>query len=67
MPVNDPSPEKRPEPEDERAAARRRRLAAAFGEVLPEGTSDERGEGWGERTGESGDEWLRGEVPPHHG
>lgn len=67
MPVNDDPPERHRQPEDERAAARRRRLAAAFGEVLPERTGDERGEGWGERPGESGDEWLRGEVPPHHG
>ena len=47
-------------------AARRRRRAQVFGDVLPDGTRDERGDGWGDR--ESGsDEWLRGEVPPHHG
>jgi hypothetical protein len=38
-----------------------------FGDVLPDGTSDERGD-WGDRDRESGsDDWLRGEVPPHHG
>ena len=36
---------------------RRRRLAAVFGDVLPETTSDE----------DAGDRWLRSQVPPHHG
>ncbi len=45
---------------------RRRRRALVFGEVLPEGTRDERGEGWGD-TDRGSDEWLRGQVPPHHG
>lgn len=42
---------------------RRRRLAAVFGDVLPETTSDERDES------ESGtaEEWLKRQVPPHHG
>jgi hypothetical protein len=39
-----------------------------FGDVLPEGTSDERGDGWSEREPREGsDEWLRRQVPPHHG
>jgi hypothetical protein len=49
---------------------RRRRLAAVFGEVLPDTTGDERDPG----TGDSGDggepageKWLRDQVPPHHG
>jgi hypothetical protein len=42
--------------------ARRRRLAAAFGEVLPEQTSDDAGE-----RGGKGDDWYREQVPPHHG
>jgi hypothetical protein len=37
-----------------------------FGEVLPEATSDERADAWGDREGSS-DEWLRRQVPPHHG
>ncbi len=51
-----------------REAERRRRRARArvFGEVLPEGTRDDRADGWGERD-QGSDEWLRGEVPPHHG
>jgi hypothetical protein len=47
-------------------AERRRRRARVFGEVLPEGTSDDRGDGWGDRD-RPADEWLRGQVPPHHG
>jgi hypothetical protein len=47
---------------------RRRRRARVFGEVLPEGTSDERGDAWSEREPrESSDEWFRRQVPPHHG
>ncbi|QNN55208.1 hypothetical protein [Nocardioides mesophilus] len=48
-------------------AARRKRLAQVFGDVLPEGTSDERGD-WGESAAPaSSEEWLRRQVPPHHG
>lgn len=48
---------------------RRRRLAAVFGDVLPETTSDERDpEGSPRDDGEDpGDAWLRAQVPPHHG
>ncbi|MFN8195760.1 MAG: hypothetical protein U0R80_15965 [Nocardioidaceae bacterium] len=46
---------------------RRRRLAAIFGDVLPDTTTDERDPGSGD-TGESAsDAWLRSQVPPHHG
>ncbi|MCL8026846.1 hypothetical protein [Nocardioides bruguierae] len=45
---------------------RKRRLAEVFGEVLPGTTSDERGPDGG-RGGRSGDDWLREQVPPHHG
>ena len=52
-------------------AERRRRRAEVFGEVLPETSTDERGETWNEADpGGSGpdrsDEWLRRQVPPHH-
>jgi len=43
---------------------RKRRLAAVFGDVLPETTSDERDPA---ADPSSGDEWLRAQVPPHHG
>lgn len=66
-------PEGRPAAEDgpERGAAgeeatRRRRRAAVFGDVLPETTGDERGDA-GERGGSGSEEWLRAQVPPHHG
>jgi len=55
----------------EQEAERRRRLAAAFGDPLPESTSDDRPEGWGDgaspRGGAGDEEWLRSQVPPHHG
>ena len=41
---------------------RRRRLAAVFGDVVPEQTSDDAGPGGGK-----GDDWYREQVPPHHG
>lgn len=46
--------------------ARRRRRARVFGDVLPESTSDDRGDAWGDREGDA-EEWLRRQVPPHHG
>ena len=50
-----------------REAERRRRRARVFGDVLPDGTSDERDDsGGGAREGGS-DDWLRRQVPPHHG
>ncbi|MFC9786616.1 hypothetical protein [Rhodococcus sp. NPDC127528] len=46
----------------------RARLARIFGDVLPETTRDERGDGDSPGSSESvGDEWLRRQVPPHHG
>ncbi|WP_246849926.1 hypothetical protein [Nocardioides xinjiangensis] len=41
---------------------RRRRLAAVFGDGVPEQTSDDRED----RAGK-GDDWYREQVPPHHG
>ncbi|MGV9611955.1 hypothetical protein [Nocardia xishanensis] len=52
-----------------RPAARRARdaarLARIFGETLPETTRDERGDDPDDRG--SADDWLRSQVPPHHG
>ena len=64
-----------PDPEQSPAAAtepseaeRRRRRALVFGDVLPDSTRDERGDGWSEREPREGsDEWFRRQVPPHHG
>jgi hypothetical protein len=55
--------EQNPEPDD---AARHRRLAEVFGDVLPETTSDERDEADG-REESARDAWYRDQVPPHHG
>jgi hypothetical protein len=48
-----------------RAAARRRRLAEVFGDVLPEATSDDRSES-GAPAG-ADDRWYTENRPPHHG
>lgn len=51
-------------------AERRRRRERVFGDVLPEGTLDDRVTGEGEASGAgagSDDDWLRRQVPPHHG
>jgi hypothetical protein len=53
----------RKEPVDE--AARRRRAQRLLGDLLPDQTSDESGEEWGERPSNT-DEDLRRNVPPHH-
>jgi hypothetical protein len=44
---------------------RKRRLARIFGDVLPETTRDDRDEA-GDRP-RSSDDWLKAQVPPHHG
>lgn len=48
---------------------RRRRLAAVFGDVLPETTNDERDPqapgGVGRE--DASEAWLKAQVPPHHG
>jgi hypothetical protein len=55
--------------DEEAAAERRRRLDRIFGDVLPEQTRDDADEpAEPGRAGESAtDEWLRRQVPPHHG
>ena len=59
-PVPDPD-QAQPEPE----WVRRKRLAAVFGDVLPDQTSDDRAPA-SQRDGK-GDDWYRDQVPPHHG
>lgn len=49
-----------------REAERRKRLARVFGDVLPDGTSDDREDAGGRGDGGT-DDWLRRQVPPHHG
>jgi hypothetical protein len=48
----------------EEREARRRRLAEVFGEVIPEQTSDDADE---PQAPDGTDDWLRRQVPPHHG
>ncbi len=60
------------EQEDARErAARRRRLAEIFGDVLPEQTRDDAGDPADRPAdrgaSDPGEEWLRRQVPPHHG
>ena len=45
----------------------RARLDAIFGTVLPEQTSDERSRDGAASSDGGQDEWLRRQVPPHHG
>lgn len=58
-PTPDPD-QAQPEPD----WVRRKRLAAVFGDVLPEQTSDDTAPA---ADGGKGDEWYRDQVPPHHG
>lgn len=51
----------------ETAWERRRRIAAVFGDVLPETTRDEREPEAREPGEDPGEAWLRAQVPPHHG
>ena len=58
-----PEPAERPDPA--REAARRRRLAEVFGDVLPEATADDRPEP-GSAAG-ADERWYTENRPPHHG
>ncbi|MGA8246684.1 MAG: hypothetical protein WB797_07255 [Nocardioides sp.] len=60
------SDERPARPSEEADWERRRRLAAVFGDVLPETTSDER-DPRSPSDEEADDRWLRAQVPPHHG
>jgi hypothetical protein len=54
----------------EREVERRRRRARVFGDVLPEQTRDDQSsdQSPADRSPDgSSDEWLRSQVPPHHG
>lgn len=58
-----------PEPPDDETVRSRLR-DRVFGDVLPETTTDDRAGGPGapESPADGGnDEWLRSNVPPHHG
>jgi hypothetical protein len=61
------SDETTPEARAREAVERRRRLAEIFGEVIPEQTSDD--ESADDRRTEERvqEDWLKRQVPPHHG
>jgi hypothetical protein len=68
--TREPEPEERESADPRAEAERRRLLAAIFGDVIPEQTSDDADEGDASdrRTGEKAQEdWLKSQVPPHHG
>lgn len=50
---------------DESEWQRKARLARVFGDVLPESTTDDQDEPG--RSDAAGDDWLKAQVPPHHG
>lgn len=53
---------------DEPEWKRRRRLAAVFGDVLPETTGDDRDDDGAGRSADAASEaWLKAQRPPHHG
>ena len=60
--ADDQTREQQAEPE----WVRRKRLAAVFGDVLPEQTGDDRPPSSSDGSGQ-GDDWYRDQVPPHHG
>ena len=60
------SPEQPAKP-DRDEVERRRRAAELLGDLLPDTTSDETAEGWGERDRASRDDDYLRDVPPHHG
>ncbi len=56
--------------QQEAEVERRRKMAAIFGDALPDRTRDECADGRGDerpRGGAGDDDWLRSQVPPHHG
>ena len=68
--TREPEPLERESTDPRAEAERRRRLAEIFGDVIPEQTSDDADEAAASdrRTGEKAQEdWLKSQVPPHHG
>ena len=64
---DDPTPRDDERPADEAEWQRKRRLAAVFGDVLPDTTTDEQDTDTHDQGDEAQDRWLRSQVPPHHG
>ncbi|GAA4810938.1 hypothetical protein [Tomitella cavernea] len=68
---DDPTPDEAPAAAADRArrcAAQRARIDRIFGDNLPEAGGDELARNSvRERGGDGAEEWLRSNVPPHHG
>ncbi|MFC5731025.1 MULTISPECIES: hypothetical protein [Nocardioides] len=60
-------PEANPPQEREPEWKRQQRLAEIFGDVLPSVTSDERDDAPPTKDDSAADQWLKAQVPPHHG
>lgn len=61
-------PQEQRESQDREAEwKRKRRLAEIFGDVLPSVTSDERDDAPAKKDESATDQWLKSQVPPHHG
>lgn len=56
-----------PAAESTEEQTRRRRAAKLLGGLLPDQTSDETAEGWGDGGPATRDDEIRRDVPPHHG
>ena len=54
-------------PESKSERDRRLRAERLLGELLPDTTGDETDEGWNEKEGDTRDDEMRRDVPPHHG
>ena len=54
-------------PESKAERDRRRRAERLLGDLLPDTTRDETDEGWNEKEGDTRDDEMRRDVPPHHG
>jgi hypothetical protein len=54
-------------PRDGADRERRRRAERKLGKLVPDTTVDETDEGWNEKDGDSRDDEMRRDVPPHHG
>ena len=54
-------------PESKSERVRRLRAERLLGELLPDTTGDETDEGWNEKEGDTRDDEMRRDVPPHHG
>ena len=54
-------------PESKSERVRRLRAERLLAELLPDTTGDETDEGWNEKEGDTRDEEMRRDVPPHHG